>query len=58
MPLFKLTLIQEPDPALEAPEEVPSLFSDSLLSCVWSAEASWLQVAVSFALLSWQRHLI
>lgn len=57
-PPFKLTLIQEPGPALEALEEVPSLFSDSLMSCVWSAGAFSLRVSVSFALLFWQKHLI
>lgn len=58
VPPFKLTLIQEPAPALEALEEVLSLFSDSPMSCVWSAEAFSLQVSVSFALLFWQGHLI
>jgi len=58
VPPFKLTLIQEPVPALEAPEEVLSLFSDSPMSCVWFAEAFSLQVSVSFALLFWQGHLI
>lgn len=58
VPPFKLTLIQEPAPALVALEEVLSLFSGSLMSCVWSAEAFLLQVSVSFALLFWQGHLI
>lgn len=57
VPPFELTLIQEPAPALAALEEVLSLFSDSLMSCVWSAEAFLLQVSVSLALLFWQGHL-
>lgn len=58
VPLFKLTLTQEPALALEDLEEVLSLFSDSPMSCLWSAEAFLLQVSALFALLFWLGHLI